>query len=421
MRRALGWLVAGALGTFGVLTAGCGPRDQGITLRVAKWGGAGDDSEFQRITREVYEQFGKENGCRVLVEGIPGSQEYVSKMLLNHVARASPDIMTLDASSAAVFVDNGALMDLSPFLKRDTGFGLDEFFPNVVDIARRESGVYAVPIDFTPMVLYYNKRLFDKAGVPYPDGTWSLQEFAEAAKKLSSPKDGRYGFAFTNWMPGWIVFLWNFGADVLSPDGSKAAGYIDSPKAAEAVRFIKGLVDAGSAPSLSASAAAGVDFFATGRAAMQISGHWSIVGLSESKDVDMADIGVVPIPTNLDKSVTVMYQAGLAISTQAKNPELAWKFLKFFTSYEIQKKYNKTGIAVDARKDVATEAGTDALERAFLDIVPSARAPWGSRVMGYDYVETAGTKAMEAILNGANIQQALTNAARRIDAYFALR
>ena len=123
----------------------------------------------------------------------------------------------------------------------------------------------------------------------------------------------------------------------------------------------------------------------------------------------------------MPKSVTVMYEAGLAISKQAKNPELAWKYLKYFTSYAVQKRYNKTGIAVDARKDVASERETDPLEKAFLDIVPSARPPWGSRVMGYDYVETAGTKAMEAILQGTDAKAALKEAARRIDAYFALR
>ncbi|MBI5707304.1 MAG: sugar ABC transporter substrate-binding protein [Armatimonadetes bacterium] len=420
MKRNGAWPWILLLSALSALPCGCGSEEAKATLRIANWGGAGDDSEFQRTIREIFQEFGTANRCRVLQEGIPGSQDYVSKMLLNFVAKSTPDIMTVDASSASVFVDNGALMDLSPYLARDKDISLDEFFPNVVDICRRGDKVYAIPGDFTPMVLYYNKRLFDQAGVPYPDGNWNFAEFREAAAKLTI-KDKQYGFAFSNWMPGWIMFLWNNGADVLSPDGTKAGGFIDSPKAVEAVTFLRDLVNAGYAPSLSASAATGVDFFATGRAAMGVSGHWAITGYKESKDIKMSEIGVAPLPTNLAKSVTVMYEAGLAISKEAKNPDLAWKYLKFFTSYAIQKRYNKTGIAVDARKDVAAERGTDPLERAFLDIVPSARPPWGSRVMGYDYLETAGTKAMEAILQGADPKTALTEAARRIDAYFQLR
>lgn len=419
------------LGSFlaAAFVCGCGALqgDSRPVLRIANWGGAGDDSAFMKTIRLIYEEFGKKENCHVRVEGVPGSQDYVSKMLLNHVAGVTPDIVTLDASSAAVFIESGALMDLRPYFEKDPEADLDAFFPNVANIARRGEAVYAIPGDFTPMVLYYNKRMFDEAGVPYPDGSWTFDKFREVAVKLTKPpkrqgdQPQQYGFSFSNWMPGWIVFLWNNGADVLSPDGSKAEGYLDSDKSVEAVTFLKDLVNAGIAPSLSASSAAGVDFFANGQAAMEISGHWRIIGFKEAKNLKMSEVGVAPVPTNLPKGVTVMYEAGLAISKQARNPDLAWKYLKYFTSHRIQKRYNATGIAVDARRDVAQEVAADPLEAEFLKIVPSARGPWGARVIGYDYVESAGQKAMDAILLGGDPKAELQKAARRIDAYFAIR
>jgi multiple sugar transport system substrate-binding protein len=412
-----------------VMLAGCGSieRDSRPTLRIANWGGAGDDSDFYKLVRQLYADFGKKENCRVLVEGIPGSQEYVSKMLLNYVAGVSPDIVTLDASSAAVFIENGALLDLSPYLAADPNGGLAPFFPNVADIARRQDKVYAVPGDFTPMVVYYNKRLFDQAGVPYPDGSWDFARFQEVAEKLTIPgaKKGdatrQYGFAFSNWMPGWIVFLWNNGADVLSPDGARARGFLDSEKSVRAFEYIRGLVSAGYAPSPSNAAATGVDFFANGQAAMQISGHWSIIGLKASTKVKMQDLGVCSVPTELARPVTVMYEAGLAISKQSKNPDLAWKYIQYFTGREVQARYSATGIAVDGRRDVAAERAADPLERAFLDIIPTARGPWGAKVPGYDFVESMGQQAMGNSLNGNDVRTELRKAAEKIDAYFAIR
>lgn len=409
---------------------GCTGSSNGTTvLRVANWGGAGDDSEFRTTTRELLREFEEANpGVKVQVEGIPGSQEYVSKLLLSFIAGAEPDIITLDASSAAVFIDNKVLADLTPLIAADPTFQLDDYYPNVVDIARREQALYAIPSDFTPMVMYYNKRLFDEAGVPYPQPGWTYADFLNKAKRLTG--GDRYGFKFSNWMPGWIMWLWNNGGDVLTPDGKRAQGAFDSAECIEAVTFLSDLIEKHRvAPNLSAAAAMGVDLFTTGRAAMEVSGHWALVGYSVApKGPDgqpllrLEDVGVVELPSQTGKSVTVMYEAGYAIGRNCDKKELAWKFIKHMTSRDAQTRLNKTGIAVSARKDVSQARATDPRERVFLDIVPSARAPWGSRVEGYDFVETTGQKMMDAVLqSGVSPAEALRTAARRIDEDFARR
>lgn len=407
---------------------GCGPRDDGkIVLRVANWSGAGDDSEFEKTTQRIYREFEQENpGVEIRVEGIPDG--YVSKVILSFVAGTEPDVMLLDASSAAVFIDNGVLTNLSPFMAKDPEFDLDDFFPNVVDIARRGDAVYAVPNDFTPMVLYYNKRLFDAAGVPYPKPGWTFADFRETAKALT--QEDLYGFAFANWMPGWIMWLWNNGGDVLAPDGTRASGFLDSPANVETLEFLRDLIVVDrSAPSLSEAASLGVDLFANGQAAMTVSGHWALIGYANApKGPDgkpklvWGDLGVAPMPTNVGESHTVMYESGYAIGKNSKHKELAWKFLKYFTSERVQSLYNKSGIAVCARRDVAAERAKDPLEAQFLPLIPSARAPWGSRVEGYEIVEKVGKNALDSVLNNnAPVREALTKAAQRIDQEFAKR
>ncbi|MEX2244127.1 MAG: sugar ABC transporter substrate-binding protein [Fimbriimonadaceae bacterium] len=407
---------------------GCTGVDRNV-VRMADWGGAGDDSEFNRLINRVYAEFEEQNpGVDLRVEGTPDMPTYVTKMLLSHVAGTAPDVMRLDASSAAVFIENGVLLDLSSYIARDAEFSLDDYFPNVVDITRRGEAVYAIPVGFTPMVLYYNKDLFDASGVEYPDGTWTYAEFLDAARRLTT--EDVYGFEFTNWMAMWILFLWNNGGDVLRADGSGATGAFDSPECIEAVQFLHDMVNVHkAAPTKSQTAAMGVNLFASGRAAMKIVGHWELIDyVKDTATVRVDRIGIAPPPSNLSRPVTVMYESGLAVMKNCKNPDLAWELIKYLSGYDVQARYNATGIEVSALRRIAQEAGdptkTDALgrvvpaalERAFGDVVPLARGPWGARVERYNLVEPIGEKMMDRVLNqGVSPAVALRDAAREID------
>ncbi len=422
--RSLTLLVLAMVGGCSTITG-----DGRTVVRVATWGGAGDDSEFAKVEREIFAEFERQNpDIDIRLELIPGSQEYVRKMLLNFIARSEPEVMLLDASSAAVFVDNGVLKDLTPIIAKDQSFDLDAYFPNVVDIARRGDQVYAIPKDFTPMVLYYNRRLFDAAGVGYPKDHWTYEEFLDAAKRLTDRSRGVYGFKFANWMPGWITWIWNAGGDVLNAEGTMSSGAFDSPETQRGVEFLATLMKEGVSPSLSESAAMGVDLFTQGQAAMEISGHWALIGYAAApKGSDgkpllaMDDVGVAPVPTQLSASQTVMYESGWAIGKHCKRVDEAWRFVKYMTSEEVQRKYARLGLAVSARRDVAEEiAAKDPREAKFFEIVPSARPPWGAKVEKYNPVETIGQNMMDSVLkSGKPIPEALRHAANQVDKEFA--
>jgi len=410
--------------------AGCVSSDgpEPVVLRISNWSGAGDDSEFEQTVRGIYEEFERRHpGVEVRVEGIPDG--YVSKVILSFVADTEPDVMLLDASSAAIFIDNGVLADLSALITADYEFSLDDFFPNVVDIARRGDSVYAIPNDFTPMVVYYNRRLFDAADISYPEAGWTFDDFRRISKELTIPGK-QYGFSFANWMPGWIMWLWNNGGDVIDRSGPRASGMLDSTNNVHTLAFLRDMIKVDkSAPSLGEAAAMGVDLFANGQAAMTVSGHWALIGYANAPKradgkpaITWDDLGVVEMPTELAESVTVMYESGYAIGRNSKHKQLAWEFIKYFTSYEVQKKYNESGIAVCARKDVAKERADNPLEAQFLPIVPTARPPHGASVEGYEIVEKVGKNALDSILNNdVDVRAALTRAAKRIDQEFAKR
>jgi multiple sugar transport system substrate-binding protein len=338
---------------------------------------------------------------------------------MTYVAGNPPDLVTLDASSAAVFIDNGLLEDLTALIAADRDFKLSDYFPNVVDIARRGGKLYAIPGDFTPMVVIYNKRLFDQAHVPYPRGGWTRREFLAAAKALTvrAGREGdpplRYGFQFNKSMPMWFPWIWANGGDVLDPSGTHAGGWLDGPATVDAVQFLVDLIRVHRvAPSLSETAAAGVDLFRTGRAAMIMTGHWSLIEYR----ADGMDVGVACIPSDAGRHVTVMYEAGLAISRVSRHKQAAWQYIKYMAGPAVQRKHVASGLAISANITVASAFAGNPIEDVFLQEVRVARRPWGSRVERYELVEDLGREMIEDILQ-ANIpvQQAAARTARLID------
>jgi len=386
------------------LLAGCRrAADSGTVLRVADWGGPAGEPAFAQTDRRIREEFERLHpGVRVQVESIPGPGQYVPKLLMTYVAGNPPDVITLDASSAAVFIGHALLDDLSPLIRADRDFDLGAFFTNVVAIARRDASLYAVPLDFTPMVILYNKRAFDAAGVAYPPPGWTREQFLATALALMRARPGgagplRYGATFSPEMSLWLPWIWAGGSDVLSPDGRHATGYLDSPATVETIRFLVELVRTHHvAPLLSATAAEGRDLFRTGEAAMTVSGHWSLIEYR----ADRLDLGLADIPGRGGAPATVMYAAGLAISRASPHRSLAWEYLKYMTSAGVQHRRVASGLAISANTSVAREHESEGVEKAFLAAVPHARPPWGARVERYALLEDLGREMMEDLITG---------------------
>lgn len=407
------------LAIVGLAGGGCQEsHDEEIILRVANWEGPSIDAGFLKQERELRKEFERRHpGVRIQIENIPGEGQYVPKLLMMFVAKKAPDVMHLDASYASVFIDNDLLLDLMPTIKSDPSFRLDDYFRNVVDVARRDERLFAIPLDFTPIVMYYNKRLFDEADVAYPEPGWTCDDFLAKATALTidnprEPGKKQYGMHFINWMPLWIPWLWTEGGDVLSPDGKQAVGYFDSDKTIRAVEFLASLItEYRVAPTHSEAAAAGVDLFRAGRAAMHIAGHWMIIDYR----ADGIDFGVTLLPTNAATPKTVFYESGLAINRATKKRELAWEYVKFMTSAEVQKVRVSGGLAISAQKDVAQHYASDEQEQTFLKAVEYASGPWGARVEPYAVVEDLGREMMEDIVNGTPVQKAVRRTCRLIE------
>ena len=115
------------------------------------------------------------------------------------------------------------------------------------DFTTADGGQYGLPRDLNTVVLYYNKAMFDAAGLPYPDDTWDWAKLVEVGKKLTLDTDGdgtpdQWGLytETADMENAWSSFVWQNGGDVMAADGKSTV--VDSPEAAAGIQFLQDLI-----------------------------------------------------------------------------------------------------------------------------------------------------------------------------------
>ncbi len=229
--------------------------------------------------------------------------------------------------------------------------------------------IYGFPRDNDTTVLYYNKDLFDDAGVAYPDETWTWDEFLEAAKALTV-RDARgrvvqYGVVLES--NKYFNFLHQNGADMFDDPLNPTRFTLDDPKAIEALQFMADLINEHQvAPSFAQMLQLGssTELFQTGRVAMAMTNAARIPTFQQAP----FEWGVAPLPAGRTGiRANTMGGAGYVISANTKHPEEAWTFLKFLAGEEGQAIFAKTGVAVPAYRSEKTR-------QAFVNALPTAWA-----------------------------------------------
>ena len=146
-------------------------KDDEILLRFTVWDG---DASLAAIKEAVAEFEEANPGIKVRVENFADYNLYHQKMLTQYAANVAPDVAMMDPQHFQALARRGAIMNLSELMAETPSFNIDEYYKPIVDAHSWQGNVYVLPRDIAPMgLIYYNKRIFDEAGMPYPDGTWT--------------------------------------------------------------------------------------------------------------------------------------------------------------------------------------------------------------------------------------------------------
>jgi len=275
----------------------------------------------------------------------------------------APDILNIGHDRVAYYLEVGALADLTPFIEQDSALQKDlqpggDFYEIMVEPFRTGDRTYMIPTWYTPFFIYYNKDLFDKYNVPYPDADWNWADFRDIARRLTHDTNGdgipdEFGLHFAQWQHGVETFILQNGGKIFSDDGATVE--IDHPKTLEALQFLYDLKFKDKVcPSVFATpgVSPGVAFV-QGRIGMF--GPWgvfSIVDFREQIHDFEWDVAVLPKgPDGIRAGIVA--PSAFGVSSQSAHKREAFEFVKFISGKEGMEIIAKWSLFIPCRKSVA--------------------------------------------------------------------
>ena len=364
------WAVAALSGVRSVAHA-----QEPVTIVWSFWG---DPNELPPNYRVIEAFEAAHPHIKIQTQHAPWSS-YFDRIQTQMAAGAAPDVMFLN--NIPSYAARGALLPLDDFIAQD-GYDIQPYYAELLRIFMYDGKIYGFPRDNDTTVLYYNKDLFDAAGVADPDGSWRWNEFLEAARALTL-RDARgrvaqFGVVLEN--NKYFNFIHQNGADMFDDPLNPTRFTLDDSRAIEALQFMGDLINKHQvAPSFAQMLQLGnsTDLFLSGRVAMAMTNAARIPTFQEASfrwDVAPLPAGPTGIRAN------TMGGAGYVISANTKYPDAAWTFLKFLAGEEGQAIFASTGVAVPAYRSEKTRqafvnALPDGLGQVFLDETEYGKLP----------------------------------------------
>ena len=312
-------------------------------IRFAGW--SAGETEMKNYEK-IIDLFEKDNpDIKVKYEVI--TQMFHENILASFGAGVAPDVFYLDSAWAPTFTEKGALLPISDYVDQDF---INQYYDFLLTPFKGADGkIYGLPKDWSMLMLFYNKKLFQQAGLTDPPDTWDeLLQYAETiADKTGTPGLAIYLGGFNRYVP---VALSN-GAPTPVFDSPDDASWFDDPAVKETMTwyinlYLKGKLEReanGQTPAVVAPSDVGAgwlgDAFGSQKVAMVISGNWMIPFLADQyPDFKFGeDWDIAPVPRGSAGRVTMAYTVALAINSKSEAPEAAVKFMKYVVGKDGQK------------------------------------------------------------------------------------
>ncbi len=344
-----------------------------VTLRFASW----DGNEALLVLRKSITGFEQHYpNIKVKLENIDNGS-YMQKMLAMYAANVSPDVAMMGFENFQQLAKRGALLPLDPFFALTPDFDLRAYYQPIVKAHTWKGQLYILPRDIAPIgILYYNKKLFDEARVPYPDGSWTWdfqvrpalreKDFLWCVERLTKKdKNGRtvqWGYS-----PGWSAL---FGQTLALSTGARFVDnyeaptkiLMDSPEWIRAydlaadLMFNKKWVPS-TAEYQNALQTNATLLFVQGKLAMYQTGIWEVPNLRKTLKPgakDWFDYDIALFPAYKDgRRAAPTGGSGYSIFSSTKHPREAWLLTQWMAGPEGMKDLAESGLAQPAIRSIA--------------------------------------------------------------------
>lgn len=317
-----------------------------VTLSVSIW-----DSYQEPGIKEILSDFTEKTGIRTELSVVKWD-EYWTMLEAGAQGGSLPDVFWMHSNESERYMSNDMLLDLTDKISESTEIDTSNYPEDIWGLYTYDDKYYAVPKDVDTIALWYNKTMFDEAGMEYPTADWTWEDVGEAAKKLTKEDGSQYGIAVRNDdnQAGYYNIVFDNGGYIISED--KTTSGWDDDKTIEAMQVLEGWIKDGLMPSLETMSENGADvLFQSGKVAMVLQGSWMLAAFKEN-EYTAANCDVVELPKNSQtgRRASVYNGLGWAASAAGEHTEEAWKLIEYLGSKEAQEKQAQLGVTMSAYK-----------------------------------------------------------------------
>ncbi|MEG0692205.1 MAG: sugar ABC transporter substrate-binding protein [Oscillospiraceae bacterium] len=299
------------------------------TLKVYTWW---DVTKFQHLQKMKSDFEAANQDIKLEFVTIPS--KYADTMVTKLAGGEIPDVMMLAMDQVPRYALSGMLLPLDDLASTDYK---DSLYPVVKNALTVEGKMYAAARDVTPKVMYLNTKMFEEAGLPIPADTWTIDEFTEAAKKLTkgSGANAQWGYYWKNYTDQTFAMIAAFGGELYAKDGKSSVLSTD----VNTQKSIQYMYDLYNTYKVCPSAAQAAQFgdsefspFMANKVAMQI----GALSTASTFDGNKTAYTVLPMPIVEGVSKTSSFVNTWVIPKTAKKSELSWRVVEFLSGKEGQ-------------------------------------------------------------------------------------
>lgn len=387
------------------------------SLEAAVTVSAADKKEV--VIWDYFETDAQKQMMQSLVDGFNESQEeyeashvyvpfadYEKQLTLGIASGELPDLVILDGCGMASFIQLGLFGDIS-----DADIDWDQYMQGPLESTMLDGKHYGIPFATNCTALFYNKDMFDEAGIDYPDENTTWDEFHEMAKALT--KDGVSGFgnAATNTDEGTFQCLqWIYTA---------GGSYTDIEAGVDAYTLMQEMIEDGSwtKECVNWTQSDVNNNFMAGNLAMQQNGPWQIPGI-EANAPDL-NYGVTVLPkkdADSEQATSILGGENMGVVNK-DDTSGAEAFLKYYDQTEVMvdamKQYGSYPPKTEAAKD--TYWTDDPIQKAFLTQIETS-IPRGPSASWPSYSSAIQTGFQEVMTSAKTPEQAAADTQAAVDA-----
>lgn len=406
------------LGILMLFIASCGSSSDNTTegeVVLSAWmpsGGEEENAAYERLTAEFNEQ--NKGKIRVDLEFVPRGSTfaYEDRISSSALSNELADIIKVDGPNISNYADSGILLELNDYFTEED---LSDFVDSTILQGTFNGKLYALADTESTVAIYFNKKMLSDAGITPPtelENAWTLEEFYNIAKQLTTSE--HYGFSIDAASANeWLTymgtpFIWSNNGDIISEDGLKADGYINSKETIEVLEWFAKM-----AKEKLYNISPQPNEFENGKTAMKISGSWETTTLAQN--FPDFEYGITFLPYSKEK-VSPSGDWSWGVTKQSKHPEEAAKYIKFMTSANATKTMNEAVGKPPVRKSTFEQLSTwneypqNILKK---QVINTARPR--PRTVAYPVITAEFSKAFSDIILGADVKESLDKAAKAID------